>query len=370
MAFSGSLGAARPRIRYAPDLVRVVLAGIAVALGAQPALADEEPKRPISVQRQALGIAAALIPGVIVRGTGSAIVREQRAGKRLAVIGGIGLGAMLVGGLPVGITGGNQYLIVPGVPLLIAGTGLFMTSWFSDLWVAAGGRCGAGDPRARSPLSIEAGTTWLHDAYRERALLRGAVQLAVGRVELSAGVLHDARGAATEGELGARVRIHGAAPTGAVIEDGSGIWIRAAARGRDDDEDRVQVATAEIEAILRVDLHRIDVALRGAFSELSSGLGVERAELGNDRHETGALLLARFAWGAYLGQRGEISAFYSHRRDQLAGGLPAGGASGFLGSVGATLDLRVLGPWAVRGELEIGSAWVTTLVLRYQGRSR
>lgn len=349
--------------------MRVVLAVIAIVLAARPALADEAPNRPISVPRQALGIAAAVVPGVIVRGLGSGIVGEKRAGKRLAVIGGIGLGAMIVGGLPVGITGGNQYLIVPGVPLLIAGAGLFVTSWFSDLWVAAGGRCGAGDPRARLPWSIEAGTTWLHDAYRGRAHLRGSVQLTVGRVELSAGGLHHVKGEATEGELGARVRLRGAAATGAVVDDGSGLWIRAAVRARDDHEDRVQVATAEVEAIVRVDLHRIDPALRGAFSELSSGLGVERAVVSGDRSDLGALLLARFVWGAYLGQRGELAAFYSHRRDQLAGGLAAGGASGFLGSVGANLDLRVLGPWAVRTELEIGSGWVTTLMLRYQGGS-
>ncbi len=349
--------------------MRAVLVVVAVALVARPALADEEAKRPISVPRQTLGILGAVIPGVVVRGAGSYIVGEKRAARRLAVIGGIGLGGMIVGGLPLGLTGGNQYLILPAVPLLITGAGLFFTSWFSDLWVAAGGRCVAGVPRARAPWAIEAGSIWLHDAYRKRALLRGSVQLTLGRVELSAGGLQHVGGEQTEGELGARVRIFGADATGAVVADGSGLWIRAAVRARDDDEDRVQVATAEIEAIARVDLHRIDPALRGAFTELSSGLAVERAALSADRSDVGSLLLARFAWGAYLGDRGEVSAFYSHRRDQLAGGLPAGGAAGFLGSVGANLHVRVLGPWAVRGELEIGSAWVSTLVLRYQGGS-
>lgn len=337
-------------------------------LAARPAVADEEPPRPISKQRQALAIAASIVPGVIVRGLGSKIARKEPTAKRLAWMGGLGFSAMLLGGLPLGVSRGNPYTILPSVPLVVAGTGLFMTSWFADLWVAAGGPCVAGEARARVPWSIEVGATWLHDAYRERALLRGAAHITLGRVELSAGAHQDARGAATYGELGARVRILGAAATGNVIEDGSGLWIRGGLRGRDDDDDRVRVVTAEIEAIGRVDLTRIDPLLRGTFGELGAGLGAERIALAGGReHEIGSLLLSRFAFGAYLGRRGEIAAFYDHRRDQLAGGIAAGRAAGFVGSVGGILDLRIAGPWAVRSEIELGSAWVGTLVLRYQG---
>jgi hypothetical protein len=87
-------------------------------------------------------------------------------------------------------------------------------------------------------------------------------------------------------------------------------------------------------------------------------------------HELHSLLLGRFAWGTYLGDRGELALFYDHRRDSMAGGLAAGRAAGFVGSFGAALELLVSGPWAVRAELEIGTAYVSTVALRYHGGPR
>ena len=55
--------------------------------------------------------------------------------------------------------------------------------------------------------------------------------------------------------------------------------------------------------------------------------------------------------------------FYDHRRDSLAGGLPAGRAAGFFGSLGARTELA-LGRWTAHASLEVGAAWVTTLGVR------
>ncbi|HEU4614663.1 MAG TPA: hypothetical protein VFS15_21370, partial [Kofleriaceae bacterium] len=81
-------------------------------------------------------------------------------------------------------------------------------------------------------------------------------------------------------------------------------------------------------------------------------------------------MLAHFAWGVYLGPLGEATLFYEHTRDGLVGGIPAWRASGFVGSVGASIDMRVWGPWAVRAELAIGNAYLTTLSLVYRGGPR
>jgi hypothetical protein len=127
------------------------------------------------------------------------------------------------------------------------------------------------------------------------------------------------------------------------------------------------VLTAEIEVVGRLDLDRLWPSLHGSFAEVTTGVGIERATLAGTAHETGGLLLGRFAWGYYLCDRGELKLFYDHRRDSFAGGIAAYRAAGFVGSAGGAVDLRVWGPWAARAELEFGSAWVGTVAVRFQG---
>jgi len=328
---------------------------------------DRSPVAPVSAGRRAAAIAVAIFPGVFVHGAGSWIVGEHRAAKRLAVAGVIGFAGLAAGGLPIARSGSSPYTIWPGVPLVVSGTGLFLSSWLADIWVAAGGPALPATPLALPPWAVDVATTWQHDAYRERALLGGAGHLELGRLGLDAGGYVDARNAARSGELGARWRLLGPAATGGAVEDGSRLVVRAGARLDRDDVDRVTLGTAEAEIAGRLDLARLDPAIRGDFLELSLGGGITRTTYPMSRHDTAALLLAGFAWGAYLGDRGELALFYDHRRDGLAGGLAASHAAGFVGSFGARTELRVHGPWAVRGQLQIGNAWVTTLGLRYLG---
>jgi len=341
--------------------MRAVAIVLALVLASTSHTATAEPT--VSTRRRAAAIALAVFPGVLVRGTGSFLVKDKPTAKRLLVTAGIGAGAMLVGGLASGGTGGNPYFIWPAVPLLVAGMGLFTQSWLADIYRAAG--VDTGRPRARVPWALEAGTTLVRDAYRNRALWRGTVRRTHGRVELAGtGILHADYQAADVDVVG---RILGAPSTGAVVADGSWLGVRATGRWREDDEDDVRVLTAEIEVMGRLDLDRLSPALHGSFAEVSTGLGLERATLAGSAHETGGLLLGRFAWGYYLCERGELKLFYDHRRDSLAGGIAAGRAAGFVGSAGGAVDLRVWGRWAARAELEFGSAWVGTLALRFQG---
>jgi hypothetical protein len=324
-------------------------------------------KSTLSTSERALAITAAVVPGFIARGIGSYVAEKPRVAKRLAITGAIGLGAMVIGGLPVGLTAGNPYTVVPGVPLVVAGAGLFMGTWFSDIWVAAGGDRVHSTARAPTPWSLELGTTFVSDPLRDRSLVRAMGRYVLGRVELGAGGYVDVGGNEIAGLLETRVRILGAPSTGAPIADGTRLELRAAVRGRNDDDDRLSVFTGEAEAILRVDFRRLARELDATFVELSSGLGFDYVRYRADVTDLGSLLLGRFAWGLYLGRRGETTVFYDHRRDLLAGGIPAGRAAGFVGSIGANLDLRLFGHWAARAELEYGSAYVGALSLRYQG---
>ncbi len=340
---------------------------------AVPAAAAESGDAPaqapaVSGVRRWAAISAAVVPGIVIRGTGSYLVKEPVAARRLMWTGAIGGAGMLVGGLVVGLTGGNQYSILPGVPILVAGTGLFMTSWLSDLWVTAGGPRIDGHPRAPVPWAVEVGAAWLRDPAHPRGLAVVGARAALARAEL-AGLAWLHRDA-IEGLLDVRVRVLGAAPTGDVVGDGTRFVVRGGVRMRRDTVEHVRVWTPELEAIGRLDLRRLTAAAGGAFLELGVGLGVERVRYAGEVSDSSSILLGRFAWGVYLGRAGEATLFYDHRRDHLAGGIAAGRAAGFVGSAGAAVDVRIAGPWAARAELEFGSAWVMTAALRFQGGAR
>lgn len=322
----------------------------------------------ISPTRRVLAVLAAVGPGLVLRGVGSWLVHEPRTAKRLAVTAGLGLGTAIAGGLPIGATGANPYTIEPGVPILLSGFGTFAATWWADIAVAAG-LDRRGGARAAPPWSIELGTLWLRDAYRHRGFGRIAGRVELGRFAAGAVGLFDAGNAAREGELFVHARIFGAPPTGQPsdhrVARSDELVIRAAGRLRRDDEDRVTVATGELELRGRLDLDWLDPALAGQFGELSTGIGVERAGFAG-AHDVGSLLLGTFGWGFYLGERGEAKLYYDHRRDSLAGGI-TGRIAGFVGSFGAAVDVLVAPRWAVRAELQIGNAWVSTLAVRYHG---
>ena len=321
------------------------------------------PRRGPSTLRRLAAIGAAIVPGVLVHGAGSYVLGERRAAKRLLVVGAAGLAAGGLGGLAVGATGGSPYFIWPGAPAAVLGVGIFSQTWLADIWIAAGGERVRGGPRATPPWSLELSTTGLRDPYRRRMLAGAAASAELGRLGLGTSALLDAQSDARTGDVEVRWRILGAAA-------GDRLHVRAAARYHRDDADDVSLATAELEVVLRGELRRLDPLLAGTFLELSTGAGLERATYARGAHDLDSLLLGRFAWGMYLGRCGEATLFYDHRRDSLAGGLYTWRASGFVGSFGAGALIPVAGPWAVRGQLEVGNAWLGTLALRYQGGAR
>jgi hypothetical protein len=333
------------------------------------------PAKPdVSLRRRAAATALAIVPGFVVHGIGAWTVREKPAAKTLIAAEGIGLAvAGLAGGL-VGGSGGNPYTVL-AVPFVVAGAGMFMQSWFTDIFVAAGGEAIVEQPRALAPWSVELGTTWLHDAYREQLMLRAGGRVALGcdrsmlgRIELGARALADTGGDAQLARGDVRVRIFGEPPTGRKIDDGSRLTARAGYRFHRDSADRISQQAGELEVNARLDLARVDEAFGRSFVDVGAGVGIVRVKYGDDvAHEWTSDLLASFAWGAYLGARGEAKLWYEHARDVLVGGIPAWRASGFIGHVGATLDVRVFGPWGVRGELAIGNGWLSTFAVSYRG---
>lgn len=321
-----------------------------------------EPAPAVSGKRRALAIAAAVVPGLVVRGMGSWLVGEKRAAKRLATgaVSGL-LVAGAFGGL-VGITNASPYT-VPAIPFVLTGTGALLTTWAEDIWIAAGGGTLDTGPIAEPTWSIEVGETWQHGAYHERLLQRLAAQVSVGRFGASTVGLVDTNGEAWIGHLDLRARVLGSRLCGNCIT------VRVGGRLQRDRADRVTQLVGEVEIGGRLALGRFDRAMRSAFVEASTGLGLNRITYASMVSERDTLLLGRFAWGAYI-PGGEVTLYYDHRRDGIAGGIDAWRAAGFMGSFGATADLRIDGPWALRGEFQLGNAYLTTLALSYRGGPR
>lgn len=316
----------------------------------------------ISPGRRAIAIAGAVMPGFFLRGTGAWIVGDTQAAKRLLVAGAGGL--LVAGGFGalIGISNGNPYTIAT-TPLLLTGAGVLLTSWVEDIYVAATGNNVSRRIAQRIPRwSLEVGETWQHDAYRQRVYQRVGATFDVDRIGASALGMVDFGGDAWLGFLEFRARVIGAQRCGDCLT------IRAGGRMQQDHDDRVTQLVGEIEAIGRLDLERFGPSFRSTFFELTTGLGLNRLTYANTVGETDTILLGRFAWGTYV-PGGEVTLYYDHRRDGLAGGIDAWRAAGFMGSFGASANVRVKGPWAVRAELQVGNAYLSTLSLSYRGGS-
>jgi len=328
---------------------------------AEAAPADPPADPPaVTPGRRAAAIALAAIPGLAVPGLGARVVGERRAARRLLAMRAVGLGMMVVGGVPLLVTYGSAKLVVPGVHLSVAGSGLFLVGWWADVYAAAGG--GGGAPRRRAPIELSADATWIDDAFHGgRALIGVGGRGHRGRWTLAARVAGAHDGALAQARVDAAARVW--RPDARA--SGTGVDVRAAIDAIRDDDDRVTTVTGELAARGRLHLADLDRALAGSFVELDAGLGLQAVAYRAGDADLAGVLISRFAGGVFLPcARGEVAVFYDHRRDTLAGGLPAGRAAGFFGSVGATAEVAITPTWIATAAVEFGSARLATLGVR------
>jgi hypothetical protein len=332
-----------------------------------PARCDGAPC--LSPKRRALAVGAALVPGLLLHGAGSWVAERPRAAKRLFAVQALGLGMMVAGGAPILATYGSPKVTMPGVPLAVTGVGMFASTWIADVWAAAGGESRAGLARAERPYTVDAGAAWGRDPYHGN---RGFLELGGSwwwqRLELAPRGRFELNASSVEGGLDARWRLYGEPGSGALLERGHRVDLRLGAFGRNDDNDEIRALWQEAAIGGRFDLRALDEAVAGLFFEAEVGLGLDETGYPNGVWDVGALLLARNALGVYLGRgAGELAFSYSQRRDALVGGLFAGRAAGFLGHVGAELELQLGHRLAMRLGVEYGTALLTSFALRYGG---
>lgn len=318
---------------------------------------------------------SAVVPGVLVRGSGTYLAKDKRAAKRLLSIAATGLGVFLAGGSVLAATGTSRRLASAFSPVVFVGSALFFSSWLADIYGAStGGRDALG--QTTSPrIETELGYRYVYDPqflYRSFTFVRSDLRYRSFRATPSAWLALDDDNQRVTLDLAHRFwgrRAGERSDDGSFAELTHGlIHHRYGSQGF-----AVWTPTLALEG--RLDLRHVAPSLRGSFVEGQLGAGVEvytfTAPGTQARDDAFGLLLARWAFGVYFGsglrRTGEATIYYDHRHDDFAAGLGVNGiASGIVGHIGTAAHYDFDDHWGVGALLEVGSAVVTGISARYR----
>jgi hypothetical protein len=344
--------------------IALLLAVPAVAAAAPRAEAAEETgaaaaRAPLTPGRRTAAVAAALVPGLILRGSGHFVAGEREAARRLLVAGGAGAGALLLGLTALAATGASRYTVGPLAAVSMTGAGLFLGSALADVYGVAVPAGGLGDVTPGPRWLVELGARYVAnpnptmsaEALSVEAITFRAARFRVG-VEAQAAL----------DEANARLRAPAAL---ALWRPGAGtqVEVEIAVSHHHQGPGAVSRTLGEAGLVGRFDFGRLAPTMAGSFLDAAAGVAVGAARYHDLATEAMSLLTGGVGFGFRVGRGpragGEIAVFYDHRHDGFAEGLKARGlASGPLGHFGARADLFATAAWGVRLDAQVGSAIV------------
>lgn len=331
-------------------------------------------------------MAAAIVPGVLLHGSGHFAAGDRPTAWRLLKYEGIGLGAVLLGGAVLAVTGASRRTIEPAILTTAAGGGLLATSWLADLYGVLAPEGGTGAPLLVLPtIEAQLGARAVDNpAVPGRFFAGPSFDARLGRWRFSPSGWWAVDGH-NQSRLAASVALRIAGPRAgggaSAVADGSYFDVAGGVVHHRFSEDAHDVGgvvlpgaafdmtTFDVRVEGRLDLRRIASSLTGSFVEGAAGVGLGAYHYPvAGTTEANSLLLARFAFGVDFGHRaerwGEARIYYDHRHDDFAGGLKIPGlGSGALGYFGAEATAFLSRGWGVRGEAQAGAAWVGGLGL-------
>lgn len=335
---------------------------------ATPAVAVES-SGDVTAGRRLLAVGAAVVPGAVVHGSGHFVLGRKDAAAKLLAMEGLGVGAILAGGIPIVLSGASRYIVGPAAVLVVGGFGLFSISWLADLYGAAVPDDLRGQPLVEAPM-LQAKVGYLYvqtPQFDYQHFVHQHVSLWLDRwrfVPEGWFALDDEN---ARMRLLAAHRLWGpiATSAGEPALDGSFLDLETAITHHRYSKERFESRTLELAVGSRLDLDRIAPDLVGSFGELGVGWALQQIDYDLERagSDLTQLLLVRFAFGTYLDTRGsEFSLYYDHRHDGYAAGLKLSGlGSGVAGHFGTKMTLYPSQEWGVQAEAELGSAHVIGL---------
>lgn len=300
-------------------------------------------------------------------------------GWRIAAAQGAGLGGAVLGLGGLAVTGAATDFVAPFIGLTVAGAGALVGGVFAHAYALLAPPRGTGAPvRVAPALVAELGHRYVYDpifAYRHFAVVGLDWRTGPWRVSPSGWFALD--------DDNRRLRLVGAyrifgprADGGAPAADGSFLELELGVQHHRYGTEWFSMTTGELALAGRLDLHHLAGDLRGSFFELSFGQALGAYHYDGLATEPSELLLARFAFGIYLGHDpagwGELAVYYDHRHDGFTGGAKLPGlGSGAPGHAGIRARTAIEGPWGVALDFAAGSAYVGGVSVLYRlGGSR
>ncbi len=323
-----------------------VLARVSPASADDDAAADPPPSATAGI--------AAVVPGVVLHGSGHYIAHQRKTFRTLLILEGVSV--VMVGGALVGLatTGASRKLVAPFATLAVTGASLFLATFLADLYGVVTPESARGTPlHARPTVTTESGVWYRYDPqFPGRALVTEGVDTVIAdrhRVRFDLQAIPGDPSIRVRGLIGERVLRSD--------HDNSFVDLEGAITHQRFPVDGFYSTTFEAAVRGRLDLERIGPSLRGAFVESRLGAGMSALRTRDVATDPDDLLLLRDSIGAYLGRgRGEVELSYDHRRDTLAGGLLVPGIpAGYLGFIAARMQL-FFGTWGLQPEVQAGSA--------------
>lgn len=316
-----------------------------------------------------LATGAAIVPGVVLHGSGHFVRGQRKTAMSLFVmeLTGVGLVGVGLGGLAA--TGASRRVVTPLAMTTMVGGSLFLLSFVADVYGSARGDDPLGSPGFVPLVETSLGVRAIYDPiFPHRYLVTESIDARIGswRISPSVWFAPDRPNTRARVELGYRFlgprpeEVRAAPSRGSYLEGYGGVTHHAYT------SDRFRLTTFEAMIRGRIDLRKLGRLLRGSFAELGIGTGVVRNHYDTLAiSETTTLLLGTFAFGTYLGDgRGEAALVYDHRRDGLVGGARLPGIpAGFLGSGGVRAKYFFTEEVGVAGEMIFGGAYMGGLSL-------
>lgn len=348
---------------------------------AAPAAPSEPPSplpsrrpRPISGPRKALAAAGAVFPGFFAHGTGHFIAGDPNAGLGLLAVEGIGLG---VAGTSLGVlaaTGASRHFATPLVALTIAGGGLFVLSFFADLYgVLAPDSAFGSPPRSMPWIETQLGLRYVYNpTFAYRSFLVQSVDLRWRSLRLMPSGWFALDDTNSRVRALAAYRFTGPKTLGSALSaDGSYLDLEGAFTHHRYTTEKFTITSVELSLRGRLDMDRFLPSLAGSFAEMSLGGAILADSYFNATTDGNTLLLGRFGYGVYIGRpsypRGEVMVYYDHRRDDFAAGLKiARVGSGIFGHMGLEGKLYFNDQWGALLDAQMGSAYLAGLSVLYR----